>query len=219
MEPTKGNSLNKSCGDVISSNCIYKVYSLVDPITNYIRYIGYTSYSLEKRLEEHITIDCRYYKGNWIKGLLKQGQRPIIKQIEETTDISIAKSREIYYIGFWGREDLKRGLLTNLTDGGTGGRGGKRSKEFKENIREQRIGTKNPFYGKKHSEETKKRIAVTSSGVNNGFYGKKHTEETVERIKIKCRTLIPWNKGIPMTQEQKEKISNTKKRKNGTYKI
>ena len=50
-------------------------------------------------------------------------------------------------------------------------------------------GDKHPMYGKHHSEETKQKISVAVSGNNNGNFGK------------------------AMSNEQKEKISNTKKNK------
>ena len=47
-----------------------------------------------------------------------------------------------------------------------------------------------------------------------GFWlGKKHTEETIEKMKKSHKGQIPWNKGIPQTEETKRKISETLKSK------
>ena len=67
------------------------VYALIDPSTLAIRYVGYTTGSPRKRLSKHIS-SCRRdftYKGNWIRGLLNRGKRPLIRVLE-----SNAKSTE-----------------------------------------------------------------------------------------------------------------------------
>jgi len=45
-------------------------------------------------------------------------------------------------------------------------------------------------------------------GSLNGFYGKKHTDET----KAKWKNRPVWNKGIPRSEETKQKIRETKLR-------
>jgi len=68
------------------------------------------------------------------------------------------------------------------------------SDESKENLRVQRIGNLNPFYGKKHKPDVIKIISDRSSGKNNPmygvrmcgknnhFYGKHHTEESRKKM-------------------------------------
>lgn len=61
------------------------IYTLLDPITLKVRYIGRTKNSLEKRLGEHISKSRLNYnnthKSNWIKGLLQQNLKPIIRKL------------------------------------------------------------------------------------------------------------------------------------------
>lgn len=75
----------------------------------------------------------------------------------------------------------------NMTDGGEGSVGRPISEEAKaqmiEKLRGRFAGEKNPFYGKTHTEETRKKISE------------------------KCRGRIAPNKGVPMSEKQKEKIS------------
>jgi hypothetical protein len=95
-----------------------KIYSLKDPITNKIKYVGQTKFSLIKRLNEHIR-NCRYEETKnqniylWINSLLDKNSLPIIELIEEI-DIELLNNREKYWISFYG-SDLK-----NMTKGGSG---------------------------------------------------------------------------------------------------
>lgn len=57
----------------------YKIYTLNHPVTNEIRYIGYTVESLKERLRCHIK-DCNYknkksHKVRWIKKLMSEARK------------------------------------------------------------------------------------------------------------------------------------------------
>jgi hypothetical protein len=45
----------------------------------------------------------------------------------------------------------------------------------------------------------------------NPMFNKKHTKKTIEKISKSLVGNLPWNKGIPRTEETKEKISKTNK--------
>lgn len=49
-------------------------------------------------------------------------------------------------------------------------------------IAKQRLGDKNPFYGKHHSEESIRKMSEKKSGKNHPNYGKNHSEETIRRM-------------------------------------
>ena len=65
--------------------------------------------------------------------------------------------------------------------------------------------------GRMMSDETKRKLSNKLKGKfigeNNPFYGKKHTEETRKKMSEKDSGRTPINKGIPMSDEQKKKIS------------
>jgi hypothetical protein len=85
-----------------------------------------------------------------------------------------ASEKEQEFIKLYGRKDLNTGPLCNMTDGGDGIWNCKRSEDTKQKLREQKIGDKNPMFGKKNSKETKlKRI--------KSLTGQKRSEE----VKIK----------------------------------
>ena len=46
-----------------------------------------------------------------------------------------------------------------------------------------------------------------------GHNGKTHSEETKRKMSLTRKGALPWNKGVPMTIEQKEKIIKTRKNK------
>jgi hypothetical protein len=66
---------------------------------------------------------------------------------------SEASIKEKELINVYGRKDLNEGTLCNLTDGGDGIWNCKRSEETKKLLSEQKMGDKNPQFGKKQSKE------------------------------------------------------------------
>ena len=71
-------------------------------------------------------------------------------------------------------------------------------------------GESNGMYGKKHSDESKERMRESKKGMYDGednpFYGKKHSDETKNKISEKNKGRL---KGIPKSEEQKEKMRNS----------
>jgi group I intron endonuclease len=190
MNPYRSNSEKENCSPT-SSNC--KIYSLRDPREESIRYIGLTTRELNKRLNEHLSIDCKFYKGNWIKSILKNNLIPIIELIEDNLTLENAKLKEKQYILLYKSLGAK---LTNLTNGGEGTSGYKHSNITKEILSVKRKGILNPFYNKKHNQESLCKMSIKQSKENNGFYGKVHTEKTKEIIKEKRKNQIiktGWN--------------------------
>ena len=94
----------------------------------------------------------------------------------------------------------------NLIDGGLGKAGYKSSEETKRKISRSRIGK---YYGKDNPNYGNHKLA----GENNPFYGKHHDEKT-RKLLSDLRTGKPSpNKGKPMSEEQKIKLSQSRKDK------
>jgi group I intron endonuclease len=71
------------------------------------------------------------------------------------------------------------------------------------------------------SEETRRRLSAVRKGLHckskykktkSTRIGRPHTEETRRKMSEARMGKIPWNKGRPMTEKQKKKISATKKK-------
>ena len=128
------------------------------------------------------------------------------------TDLTIdeACEKEVELIKKYGRRDLGKGSLVNLTDGGEGPTGHKHSEETKMKIGEA---SKKRIYkkGYKHSEEAKKKIAEAN---------RNRSEETRQKLKTRLGTTLSEelkkkisksNTGLKRTEEQKKRISAASK--------
>lgn len=110
---------------------IVRIYSLNDPISNEVRYIGRTTKKLNQRLREHICDSAsnhNTYKKNWIRKLKKLNKKPIIASIREL-DCSWEESHivEISII----KEHFEKGCkLVNLVDKGCGSYGIKIQRKY-----------------------------------------------------------------------------------------
>jgi predicted GIY-YIG superfamily endonuclease len=122
---------------------MFYIYKLIDPITNDIRYVGYTK-SPKKRIWEHIRDvkkGIKTYKCDWIRNLMSKNCEPILEIISE-----IRLIKEFKELGY---------KLTNLTDGGDGQNGVKLRKDHPVIMWNK---------GKEKSEETKRKISEANKG-------------------------------------------------------
>lgn len=87
---------------------------------------------------------------------------------------SQASEKEKEFIKLYGRKDLNTGTLCNMTDGGDGIWNCIRSEETKEKLRQQKMGDKNPMFGKIQSDITKLKRSIK-------LKGQKRTDETKKR--------------------------------------
>ena len=80
-----------------------KIYILKDPISKEIRYIGLTRVSLEHRLHLHLKENVKglTHKINWIKSLKQQNLKPIIEEIDSSSDLEELCKKEIYWIQYY----------------------------------------------------------------------------------------------------------------------
>lgn len=97
----------------------YLAYVLVDPNTNFPRYVGITTKSLSQRFAGHMRDiynrpNLNPHKTNWFKKLLQGGQIPRIELIKECNSLEELKQFEIDYIKKY--KDVYK--LINMTPGG-----------------------------------------------------------------------------------------------------
>lgn len=140
--------------------------------------------------------------------LKRDGVKPVIG-IYSGLDEELAHLLEIELIQKFGRKDLGRGSLLNLTDGGEGNSGKIISKEVREKMSRSLLGITKTAEHRRHisestmgripsnkginmSVEQKVKIGAANSGNKNGMFG-----------------VSPPNKGKPMSAEQKQKLSES----------
>ena len=92
------------------------IYGLFDPRSNQLRYVGFTSNPLRRRLGEHLRDPSNTHKGKWIRSLLKDGYKPEIDVLQTTTDQERVFDEQ-WSIAYY------RSIGCNLTNGTLGGDG------------------------------------------------------------------------------------------------
>lgn len=167
------------------------IYSLLDPMTKKIRYIGKAD-NPESRLLRHIN-RCntdKNHNANWIRSLISKGMRPIMEIIDEVLH-SEWRAAEAAYIIFYQEEGCS---LVNALPGGQG------------------FGSEqdHPFFGKTFSAEVRARMSAGLKGkkkspehcakVSAALKGKKASPET--RAKLSAT-----HRGIKLSREHRARIS------------
>jgi len=115
------------------------IYTLADPDTNEIRYIGKAN-NPKRRIFDHIKESngiSKSHRISWIKSLLKQNKKPIIEILDEVP-VDNWEFWEMYWISqfkAWGFN------LTNMTPGGYNN-SYRKSNETKQKISQSQIGKK-----------------------------------------------------------------------------
>lgn len=176
----------------------YYIYAYLDPRKNgefkYGDYIFeyepfYIGKGCNKRCDDHLresSLREKSFKDNKINKLLKLGLEPMILKISENLFEIDAFELEIKIIKKIGRFNLKKGPLTNLTDGGDGISGLIKTKEHRRKLSESHI-------GKKMSLEARKKISKSLIGKRGRNTGNKHSDETKKQISETKKGTISWN--------------------------
>jgi group I intron endonuclease len=169
------------------------IYTLSDPITNEVRYVGKTN-DIKSRIKDHIkrSKGKKTHKDRWINSLINKDMRPVILILDEV-EICDWIFWEKFYISLlkvWGFN------LVNHTDGGDGGSFKQHSFETKQKMSETRKGKKRLPFTEEHkrnlSESAKKKIIT-----------KEHRENIKNSLKNRIMS--------PFTEEHKKNISKSKK--------
>lgn len=156
------------------------IYGLLNSKTNELRYVGQTKYDIVTRLKGHIKDSKRYHYSvsNWIKGLIKLGQKPKVILLEITNDAwEESEKFWIAYAKFLGCN------LLNHTEGGDSVKGFRLTKETKEKLRIANT-------GKSPSIETREKLRIIG-----------------EQVPKEQLAFYKWGLGKPRTEEDKRKIS------------
>lgn len=155
----------------------WSIYTLSDPATNEIRYVGYTTQTLYRRLRGHIHHAKAYGRGKvrlWILEVLAAKELPIISLLEAGEGDGWAEAERRWIKHY---RDLLGDRLVNQATGGEGVPGYCFSAEAR-----RRISEKNS--GKKLTPEHKEKWIAAAVKANTG---RKRTPEQTEKIVSKLR--------------------------------
>lgn len=201
---------------------INKIYTLKDPFTNSVRYVGITTQDLNKRLKQHINksknIKKKTHNHCWINSLLIYNKEPIIELVEILDTLEELKEREKYWIKYYNSIEK----LTNITEGGDGINGYKwaeneiikRSKSVCQYDKEGNL--INTYSSISNAAEAmgNRKMNGKISGVCKGIYGRKTFKGFIWRYENDSFDKIDWkiDNSIYKNIEYREKI---KKRQTG----
>lgn len=158
----------------------YKIYVMIDPRTNQVRYVGKAKHTLVKRLSGHLSsheLKQKHKRASWLKSLLALGFKPIIVLIDEvkTEEVNFWERHYISLYKSWGFN------LTNSTQGGDGGAttcGRKQSFEVIQKRIEARRNNGKPWVSDQRKEEVRNQMKG-----NQIRKGKSHTQATKDYLK------------------------------------
>lgn len=188
----------------------WTVYTLADPDTDSVRYVGITTMKLNRRLTQHIsearreTRSWHTYKNRWVRQVLDSGKRPLIGAVFEGAGPGWQKAEQE-----WIRQYEANGCrLTNGTEGGAGLVGHKPSAATCLKISLANTGRKLDL-----SPEQRRAISERSRIMNTGRRWTEERKETYsQRLKGVPRpahVIEKWhakNKGKVLSDETKEKL-------------
>jgi len=169
----------------------YYIYSHTRLDTNEVFYIGVgTKYKSDYKSRVYRRSTDRRSRNQFWKNIVNKTKFKVSILFESDDKIEV-KNEEIRLISFYGRRDLGKGTLVNLSNGGDGNPGYCLSEEHKRKLSE--IGKK-----RKQSKETREKISKILTGRkrtkiqislmrirslgNKNALGRKHTEEELIRM-------------------------------------
>jgi len=137
----------------------WDIYSITNLINHKV-YIGQTKQRLQTRFSQHL---CpRSACGALRAAVNKYGKENFeLMKITTAATQEEADMLERLWIRLYRSNDPKRGY--NQTDGGRGNGIGF-TDEVKTRMSHERVGARNPFYGKHHSEESKRKMHESHAG-------------------------------------------------------
>lgn len=212
------------------------IYTLSDPNTLEVRYIGQTN-NIDRRFNDHINSSLNEnstkfntHKANWIRKIINSGSKPVLNIIHECNTLDESNYLERYYIEKYTNDgyNLTNSYVTDVTEFSFETRkkmseaklgksleeihGVEKANKLKENFIKR---TTEYNLGRPKSEETKSKISETlkeyfSNKENHWAYGLKMSDEHNEKLRL-AKINNPKNVGNrkPRTEEQKEKLRNS----------
>lgn len=152
----------------------FYIYRHIRPDTNEVFYIGkgntFSKSHSNRAYEKH-------RRNKWWQNIVSKnnGKYKVEIIFECETELEVNK-KEIEFIELYGRKDLGKGTLVNLTNGADGSVGIIVSKETRIKLRQKFSGENHPNFGKKLSKETCSKKSESMKNSEKNLKGKKLPE-------------------------------------------
>lgn len=192
------------------------IYVLIDPGIEEIRYVGWTSKTLEIRLRAHLNSRRNTHKDAWLRKLEREGLQVRISLVQQVpTDQG--PQAECYWISYFRSIGCN---LTNLTEGGEGTFGYQFSEESRAKMRESWTKRRDrPRTRKSPTKETREKLRqatlrqfesqVARDAVSKVHKGKEISPEHKSKLSTSTKKRwVEWRAAGGVTSEEtKAKIS------------
>jgi hypothetical protein len=214
------------------------IYTLSDPITMEIKYVGQTN-EPKRRFNDHISSSINEnsdlyntYKARWIRKIISNDLMPIIKIVEECENLEQSNLREKYHIDKFTNEGcrLTNSYVSDVTEFSKDTKekmsNAKKGKKLEEIVGEEKAIELKKYYSERvklnnpnrnDDPLVREKISNTlkeyfSDKENHWAYGLKMDDDHNEKLR-QAKLNNPKNVGNrkPRTEEQKEKIRNSLK--------
>ena len=152
-------------------------------------YIGIGEDKIEQEYKYKRAYNQRKRNQYWKNIISKTSYK--VEILEEDLSWEEACKKEIWWISFYGRADLGKGPLVNMTDGGDGTRGYLTTNETRKKLSVSGLGRKMPheLYTEEHryklgsSLRNKRLTKEHIEKIRRTSIGRKHTEESIDKMK------------------------------------
>lgn len=193
----------------------YQIYTLNDPESGEVRYVGVTSVTLARRLNQHLSESRRKkasHKRHWLRSLIDRELRPTIHLVEVCTEHTW-EEREVYWINY----HKLTSVLTNTREGGKGvyigpkDNSSKRIKVYQYSLEGQYLGEYESVT--KASAQMGVAINALHSALNgskascNGFQWRTYQQEAIERYHKENSTLVQIYKLVPVLEGEYDSVT------------
>lgn len=173
-----------------------RIYTLSDPRTGAIRYVGMTVSPLKKRLGGHLRYKGTDHKSCWVRSLRAIGLKPVITEVE-IVPVEERVGAEQRWIAHYREQGAD---LTNSTKGGVGSLGYRHTEEAKALMSIQRRGQPRPKDPSIYTAEVRERLR--QAGIRQ-FQEHPERREAVSRV----------HKGKTISEEQRRAVSEASKKR------
>jgi len=139
----------------------YYLYRHIRPDNNEVFYIGIGTKPISNTNHPYSRSKTKKGRNKIWKTIVERNKDYIIEIIIESNDYDFVKEKEKEFIALYGRKDLGKGTLCNLTDGGDGLLGTIRTEKWKDTISKANKGN-TWLIGYKHTEEARKNMSISA---------------------------------------------------------